>query len=182
MSNTIERKYLSRKGWKRVQESAFTVQEFSYPTLCGVSALLHLNKVSQPLITQCIDQQIKIVDNGYFWLQIAPKNEHWWLTVMFDSECNLIQFYFDISLNNFILQENSYFEDLMLDIIMLPDGRFLLIDEDELESALQQHHITKEEYDLAKATANHIMEPLPLHFLELKSFCLSIFHQLLKKL
>lgn len=78
-----------------------------------------------------------IVDNGFHWFQFAPQSERWWLTAMFDAAKRLIQFYFDITFENHILPGGeSWCRDAYLDVVIDPDGRARLLDEDELAAAL----------------------------------------------
>jgi predicted RNA-binding protein associated with RNAse of E/G family len=47
-----------------------------------------------------------------------------------------------------------WYDDLYLDVVVLADGSFHLLDEDELDEALQEGKITQDEYDIAWQEAN----------------------------
>jgi len=50
-----------------------------------------------------------------------------------------------------------YYDDLYLDVVVLPSSVVVLLDEDELKDALKTKEITKEEYDLAYFEAKKLM-------------------------
>ena len=95
-----------------------------------------------------------IVDNGFHWFQFAPQSERWWLTAMFDAAKRLIQFYFDITFENHILPGGeSWCRDAYLDVVIDPDGRARLLDEDELAAALAAGAVTRRMHDQARDDA-----------------------------
>ncbi len=53
-----------------------------------------------------------------------------------------------------------YFDDLYLDVVLLPNGKMYVLDEDELEDAYKNGDVTKEEYELAWQTTKWIMEAI----------------------
>ena len=71
-----------------------------------------------------------IVDDGYMWLQHFPKGQNCTVTTMFDADGEVIQWYIDIC--NEIGTENNvpWWDDLFLDIIVLPTGEIIRQDED----------------------------------------------------
>ena len=50
--------------------------------------------------------------------------------------------------------------DLFLDIFIFPDGRAFLLDEDELEMALDYGLVDRETFDFAYRVAREIMEDI----------------------
>lgn len=98
---------------------------------------------------------------------------------MFDRGGEIIQYYFDLSLKNEIDGENSWFTDLYLDVVLLPDGRVALLDEDELDAALGKGTITALEYALAVRTAKMLMQSVGLNQHSLRAFCERIRNELL---
>ncbi len=180
MSTRIEKRCITRKGWARIEASAFAWRKLEGGQMEGVAGLLHLEKVKSPLVVTCAGQELTIVDNGYYWLQIGPQGENWWLTVMLSPKGEIIQYYFDITRSNVICGKKSYFEDLMLDVAALPDGRNVLLDMDELQQALEEHAIGRSEYALACRKAEEIMEGMPDNIGKLGDFCMKVFEELCK--
>ena len=50
------------------------------------------------------------------------------------------------------------FYDLLLDVVILGDGTPQIVDAEELETALADGVITRDEYELAKRTADEIVK------------------------
>ena len=140
-----------------------------------------MDSVTASLDKTAAGTQVRLVDTGYSWMQIAPKNEHWWLTVMFDDQGGIVQYYFDITLENILCGRDSYFRDLFLDIAALPEQAMELLDRDELDAALAEDTITKDEYGLALETAEWLMGELPQYWKELHEFCMKIYYILKKQ-
>lgn len=178
MSCTVDKKYLSRDGWSRVVRSRFVCREIKE----GMAGLLYLEKVTKPLVTKCFADNFTIVDDGYYWMQIAPRDANWWLTVMLNERKEIVQYYFDITRTNVLRGRDSWFEDLMLDVVVLPDGTSVLLDQDELDMALEQGNITKAEHSLASRMATEIQMAFPVRFDELQGFVIKIRDELLAEL
>lgn len=167
----IKTKYISRKSWRRIFSSVSAYGQFCYPSLCGVAGLLRLDGVREPLEVRFKDETMIIADNGYYWLQIAPKKEKWWLTVMYDGDGKCLQYYFDATLENIIDGENSRFRDLFLDLVAVPDGRLIILDGDELDDALSEGVITADEHKQAWDTVNALADGIRANYKQLDGFC-----------
>ncbi len=174
----IKKKLISRSGWLRILERRFALSEFEYPDLSGVAALMELSKVREPLIAEFRGETLKIVDDGYFWLQIAPRGENFWITVMFDEKGKCLQYYFDITKENVIDGEKSHFYDMFLDLVVMPDGRLITLDEDELKEALSDGVITENEFALAWDTHATLTGAIPSRAGELEAFCTGMYDRL----
>lgn len=172
-------KTLARLEWARILEREQSFMPLKFEKLNGYAGLLSMKHVTAPLAVPVLNEQLIIADDGFSWLQIAPENENWWLTVMFDRGGEIIQYYFDLSLKNEIDGENSWFTDLYLDVVLLPDGRVALLDEDELDAALGEGTITALEYALAVRTAKMLMQSVGLNQHSLRAFCERIRNELL---
>jgi predicted RNA-binding protein associated with RNAse of E/G family len=80
---------------------------------------------------------------------------------MFNENLEIVQWYFDIIKSSGLDERGiPYFDDLYLDVVALPPDDILLLDEDELEEALQCKDITKEDYDLAYEEAEQIISDI----------------------
>ncbi len=182
MSIQIETKTLDRRGWQRAVASDFVWTELHTPELSGVAGLIHIKKVTAPLTVVNLGRPTVIADDGYDWLSVAPEGAHWWLTTMYSPEGAPIQFYFDITRNNFIRGGGSWFEDLMLDVVLLSDGTCGLMDRDELDAALASSNITPEEHETACRAARELLEHVPERAEELRDFCRRMREELHSKL
>lgn len=182
MSCQIKRKYISRRGWQRILEMDRVIKPLSSPELNGLVCLICLRRVKAPLWVPCLGEQVNIVDNGFYCFQIAPQGECWWLTVWMDTEGQPALYYFDVTKGNIIQGDDSCFDDLMLDVALLPDGRGELLDQDELDAALAQGNITAGEYQAACETAHALLSQIPARFGELEAFCAHMFRQLVSEI
>ena len=174
----IKTKYLDRRGWSRILSRRDTFCEWKTEDMSGIAGLIRMDSVTAPLGKTVGGIPVRLVDTGYSWMQIAPENENWWLTVMFDDREEIVQYYFDITLDNMICGWDSYFRDLFLDVAAIPERKIELFDRDELEEALAEGSITSDEYDLAEKTAERLMRELPQYWKELREFCEKIYHTL----
>ena len=178
----VETKTLARANWGRILARRSAFGEVHTERMDAVAELLLLEKTAKPLVTTVLGQHLTIVDDGYAWLQVAPRGENWWLSVMFDADRNLIQYYFDVTRKNVLAGCDSYFEDLFLDVVALPTGKVTLLDEDELEQALAEGVITEAEAVLARETAARLLAGVPQNIKKLEAFCQRLLCELKPKL
>ncbi len=85
--------------------------------------------------------------------------EGWKISNIMDSEGNTIHWYCDIC--EFVIDdENNTFtsNDLLLDVIIYPDGRELILDADEAADALEKGLITSEQMIKALRSFNSLLE------------------------
>lgn len=111
-----------------------------------------------------------IIDNNYKLLEFYDYNSKVKLSAFYDMNDEIIEWYFDIAKE--IGKENGvpYEDDLYLDIVVNPSGKISLLDEDELEEALNRFEITKAEYEMAYKESNKLIKMLSSNIENLKSF------------
>ena len=177
-----KRRTIARTEWSRILESAAAYREVESSGFSATVGLLHLKKTKAMLVKSVQEMQIKIVDDDYCWLQVAPKNEHWWLTVMFDETGKLVQYYFDVTLENDVCGAESTFIDLFLDVAAQPDGTLELMDQSELDEALAEGLITEAQAALAEGTAQMLVEGIPANIRRLEEFCVGMYDTLRREL
>ena len=107
-------------------------------------------------------KNLTLAEQGYLWLQHLPRRGHHCLTTAFDPQGNLVQWYFDVVKEVGQTPEGRvFFDDLYLDVIATPNGEPELLDEDELEQALDERLISPTDFDLAyKETQRILCGPL----------------------
>ena len=68
-------------------------------------------EVKEPFI---ISNGLCLIDNGYYIMEIIPKNEHYCIRVYFDTNKNILEYYIDISLENGLDEATKipYYDDL----------------------------------------------------------------------
>ncbi|MEI4769334.1 GrpB family protein [Psychrobacillus sp. FJAT-51614] len=152
----LKRRYGNRSDWKRILEREYTQKSLEKKEFTGLVTLLNLVRVAEPLWVDYGDKRICIVDDGYSWMQHFPVGKNYTLTTMFNAKDEIVQWYIDIC--NEIGMENNlpWWDDLFLDIIVLPGGEIIQQDENELEEALSKGDIDQKMFSLAWDEANSI--------------------------
>lgn len=121
--------------------------------------LFEMIRVREPLHVKYNANPLCIVDDGYKWVQHFPEHASYVLTSVYDEKDRIVQWYIDICKTQGITETGiPWYDDLYLDIVMLPSGGIYLLDQDELEEAYQQGIVSKEDYEQAWAAARLVME------------------------
>lgn len=115
-------------------------------------------KVIEPFITlkgNCL------IDDGYYILEIIPKNEKYTIRIFVNNKKEILEYYFDITYKNGLDEETNilYYVDLYLDITV-KNNKIEILDEDELQEALDNKEITKEQFDLANKTKDELIKTI----------------------
>ncbi|WP_343042237.1 DUF402 domain-containing protein [Ornithinibacillus caprae] len=145
----MKRKYGDRANWKRIIDRDYSQEYIQSEKFNGYITLLKMNKVKDKLHVSYGEKDVCIVDHGYSWLQQFPNGKHHSITVTFNEKEEIVQWYIDICLENGIENDIPWMDDLFLDIVVLPTGEIILLDEDELEEALSKGDIDHDLYQLA---------------------------------
>ena len=141
-ANQVEGDYIQ----KRIDEEYFK----------GYVCNIKINNISKPLVVKNGIGEVCIKDNNYEWFEVYPDNANYAITIMFDDNKNLIEWYFDIAKEVGIENNIPYEDDLYLDMIIMPNGKKIVLDEDELIEALNQGKIMQLDVDLAYQTLKQI--------------------------
>lgn len=156
----IKKRYADRHDWRRITQRHYVHEQVDNEVFKGHVTLLQLIEVASPLDVRYGDEIVRIADAGYVWVQQFPSDAHHAVTSMFDATGQLVQTYIDICLCTGVEDGRVYWEDLFLDLIVLPSGEVLLVDTDELEAALEQGIISEAEYALAWVEAKQLQKQL----------------------
>ena len=163
---------MRRSDWHRILERNYTVSPCAFQDMEGVVSLLQIQKVTHPLTVRYESGDVLIADVGYSWLQVAFQEQFFWATVMYDSQGQFMQGYFDITAGNtFEDMENPKFQDMYLDLVLLGDGRIQVFDRDELEEALAQKEITEEQYQKTVKEGEELYRFLQENWKDFLQFC-----------
>ena len=154
----MKRRYANKvKGeysQKRIDEEFFK----------GYVAFVKIKDVQNPLIVNDGEKDVCIKNNDYEWIEVYPDNEHYAVTIMFDNNDNLIQWYFDIAKEIGIENNIPYEDDLYVDIVITPNGRKEILDEEELMDALNKNEITQKDVELVYETVKLIEDKFVNNF------------------
>lgn len=154
----IKKKHLDRREWYTDSERDFLCLYHKDDHFYGGIGLITFTGLNEPEVVNTPEGPLCIADNGYQWLEIVPEDRQFALTAMFHDDI-LFQQYIDITLRNEVNKDgNAVFYDLLLDVVVLGDGTPQIVDIEELETALSDGVITRDEYELAKLTADKIVK------------------------
>ena len=153
----IKEKNLDRREWYTDSDRDFTCVYHKDEHFEGGIGLLTFTGVARDEVDSP-EGRLCIADRGYQWLELAPKDENFVITVMFDYD-RIFQQYVDITQKNVISADgDAVFYDMFLDVVFNEKGQADIIDTEELDEALAAGIITDEEYDLAKNTADRVVK------------------------
>ncbi|MEN2767151.1 DUF402 domain-containing protein [Ornithinibacillus xuwenensis] len=126
-------------------------------TRLATTVLNQVGDVSDTLTINYGNISVCILNHHYSWLQQLPDKKHFAITTIFDDKGKVVQWYIDICYQNGVENGVPFLDDLYLDVVVLPTGEIILLDEDELEDALLSGDIDRNLYDVAWNEAKAIM-------------------------
>lgn len=155
----MKRKLANYPNWDNVLEKGYKNRYFNNYDFKGNISLLTAIKVKQRLV---IGENFVIMDNGFKWLEIYPEdNKHIAVSVCINNKNEFVKWYFDIAKDSSITKEGiPYIDDLYLDIVLTNKGEIKVLDENELQDALNNKDITQEDFDLAYSVADELIKKL----------------------
>lgn len=170
-------KHADFPNWERVNKKGYINKYFNNEDFKGNISLLTAEEVKEKLVITKKGKEVVLIDNNYKWLEVYPdNNKNIALSVAMDEKDQVIQWYFDIARDTLLTEKGvPYIEDLYLDVILYPSGEIELLDEDELQEALEKNDITKEEYDFAYKVSNELVKQIEGKTSELKGFTYKYF-------
>ena len=168
-----ERKKLLDRGlwenWELADEYECAITCDYLDIFEGYAAMTKVDKAAFKVVYNRGGEEICILDDGYIWIHVLPMDKNYTVLLMMDADMNVVQWYFDITAENGIDEEgNPYFTDMYLDLVLYPDGGMAVLDEDELNEALEKGDIDLAEAGAARAELERLKEYLAANFDELK--------------
>ncbi len=156
----MRQKYADYPNWKRVLEKEYKNKYFDNEDFKGNISLLKAVKVKEKLMVG--ENNLVVLDDGYKWLELYPEdNKNIAVSVCLSDKDEILEWYFDIAKDTKLTEKGiPYIDDLYLDVIMSKDGKIKMVDEDELQEALDTNDITKEDYNLAYTVANSLIKQI----------------------
>jgi len=146
--NPENHKSIIEKEYKNIQVDT---EEFT-----GNISLIKINKVKN---NWYVDEEERcILGDDFRWLVIYPKDKKYCITAMYNEKRQIVEWYIDIARETGIENGIPYEDDLYLDVVIVPDGRIHLLDEDELKEAYNRYEVSRDEYDMAYEVANNIID------------------------
>lgn len=176
-----KRKYCDHRGWQRIVSSSYEQLSVSDREFNGYLTLFVIDAVREPLCVPVCGQTVCIADSGFSWLQQIPLNTDHVVTTMFDANGQVVQWYIDIRSDMGLGEDHvPWFDDLYLDLVVSPNGKFELLDADELQDAFDNGVIDKVLYDRAWQEARHLQTLIEQNQLKLLTLANDHRHRLLR--
>lgn len=125
----------------------------------GTVTLFEIVKVKEPLYKQYEDKRVCIAADGYKWLQHFPEFAHYTLTSMYDEQNRIVQWFVNICKCQGIGSDGiPWYDDLYINIVILPDGTLYVIHQEKLEEAVRSGELNEGDAELAWKTANQVID------------------------
>ena len=168
----MKRKYANYQNWKDVEEKRYVNKYFNNDDFKGNISLLTAMKVKKKLVVDMNGKEVVVLDDNFRWLEVYPdNNKNIAASIIINDKNEILQWYFDIAKDTSFTENGvPYIDDLYLDVIMYPSGKLKMVDQDELQEALDIHDITKEDFDLAYKVAESLMKDIDGKAEELTEF------------
>ena len=179
----MKMKYLDKRGWRRLLDSTYDEMLTRFKGEEFLVGLIDMKKIRSPLVVPVVNKSVKVVDKNYKWLQILPRDRKYSMTVMYDENWKVLQYYFDVNTAHYLELGNARRIDVYLDVLALPDGEYELVDEKDIRRALKNNKITEAERNAAYEVARHIMDEIDRdfdQFAELAAHCLGALRNKMK--
>ena len=168
-------RYLGKSYKDYIKSATLKIKRIDDNDLHGYAAYRKITEVNYPFIVGEKGKEICLCDNGYSILNYLPDNGNWHLHTAKDNHGKTVEWYIDITRINSIDEKGMpYFYDLYLDIVIRPDGSLTILDEDELQDALNDGNISKDEYNLARETMNKLIREKTVSVSYLEALCSKI--------
>jgi len=167
-----KRKYIGRpyKDYVKTYESKIVKAENGYV------AYLKVIEANRPFMVGAKGAEICISDDGYSSLEYLPDNENWCVFAVYDPEGKIVEWYFDITRENGVDEEgNPYLDDLYLDIVLTPDGKILILDEDELQHAYEDGLVSEDEFKMAYQVKDKLIDNKIVSVAYMEQLCAELF-------
>ena len=111
-----------------------------------------------------IRDNLTVIDNDYYVLEVVPKNENYAMRVFLDPDKKPLEYYFDIC-ENTRLDEKFHvpmYDDLYLDVTSA-FGEINILDEDELLEAYQEKEFDKEKLNHVYKVKDKLVKEIKEH-------------------
>ena len=164
----MKREYADLRNIKDILKSEFKAKHIEDDDFNGDITLVNIKEVEN--VWKVDTENRCILDKDYNWFAMYPKDENYAITAAYDDKYNIIEWYFDVCKQNGIEDGVPYEDDLYLDVVIVPDGRINILDEDELLDAEKDGIITRQDVDLAYKVKEKIIEKYGHNIDELKRY------------
>lgn len=154
----MKRKCIDGSHWVWLEEAHSAIRPVS-GSLPGWTSLIDIQKVRRRIMVPYEDGEVCIIDDGYRWLVFLPEGRNWCMTALYDRQHEIIEWYFDIIAGQGMDESGKpWYDDLYLDIVLRPDGKIIILDEDELAQARGDGLVTAEQFEMAHRACRELID------------------------
>ena len=153
-----------KKQVREVTDMDITIKKLeeknTYITLKEVKA------VEQPYSVYINGERVKKLDKDFTIIEYTPLDKKYNVRIHVNDKKEILEYYFDIIAENKIKDGIPFYNDLYLDVVYFQpastkEGTYIqLVDCNELEEALKENIIDKEQFDMAYIEAEKLMKEL----------------------
>ena len=153
-----------KKQVREVTDMDITIKKLEeknkYITLKEVKA------VEQPYSVYINGERVKKLDKDFTIIEYTPLDKKYNVRIHVNDKKEILEYYFDIIAENKIKDGIPFYNDLYLDVVYFQpaatkEGTYIqLVDCNELEEALKENIIDKEQFDMAYIEAEKLMKEL----------------------
>jgi len=166
------RKYLGHVNKRYIKDFKTQIIRVDEDNISGYAAFIKIKEVHCPQLVGEKGSETCIADNGYSELCYLPDNENWQFYAMYDNQGCIIEWYFDITRKNAISETGEpYADDMYLDAVLMPSGKIMIFDEDELLEARDNGNISQEEFNIAYSVLNRLIDSKVISVNFMEKFC-----------
>ncbi len=160
----MRKRYANRRGnnYKQIKVN----EDYFKGYACYVS----FNNIETPKVVYNGISNMCIIDNDYEWIMLYPEGFTYSITIIYDNNSSLVEWYFDCASSVGLENNIPYQDDLYLDMVILPTKEVIILDEDELLNAYKNNEITKDMVEHAYKTLEHLKEKYANNIEELITF------------
>ena len=157
MENKLTKRFVNTRAQKAILKKKFVVDSVCDKYFDADISLLEMVETKTKWdVTRDDGRTECILDSGYKWLGVYPKGESYAITGLYNKNNELVEFYFDMTKENGMENGIPYIVDIYLDLVITPNNEKYILDEDELEEALNEKILGKAEFDLAYETLHRL--------------------------
>ena len=173
---SLKKRYPDKSVGGKCSNTIYKIKSFETDKFKGDVVFYKFIDVNEKIL---ISNGKPILDKNYKWLEFYDYNAKIKLTAIYNENNEIVEWYFDIAKK--IGKENGipYEDDLYLDVVITPEGKIILLDENELEAAFNRLEINKADFDMAYEESNKLLKILKNNINKLKDFTDKYFKEMI---
>jgi len=156
----LKTKYINGEGWDWLDNYSSDIKRVD-GAFTGMISVISDVTVKYRLTVDYESTSDILFDNGYTCVTFLPDNGNWCVNAVYDGDGNIVEWYFDVLKSKGIdISGRHFYYDLYLDVVVLPNYQVVILDEDELQEALDTGDVDEEDYKMAYMTSEYIIDEI----------------------